>query len=253
MKKISRFSFFAAILTVALMSFSGSVHAQTTEQKVFGNTYGLFVVINNKARFYEFDGDSFAHNSRMDFTLPVGYKSVYGYADAICVIVNDKVRYYKHNGAKWVIDSVLPEFALPAGYGSVFGSKRNIGAVCVVVNNKVQLYGFSGKIWRTDPVSDFTLPDGYRAVFGGSDGIGVAAGNKAQFYAFTGASGWVADSRYDLVLPDGYVTVFGCKNDFNKWESVFVVMNDSVQFYAFDTDTNSWATDSDWVFRLPEK
>jgi len=253
MIKISRFCFFAAILTVALMRFSGGVHAQTTEQRVFGNTYGLFVVINNKAQFYEFNGDSFAHNSSMDFTLPEGYKSVYGYYDAICVIINDKVRYYKHNGAKWVVDTVLPEFALPAGYGSVFGSRRNIGAVCVVVNNKVQLYGFSGKIWRTDPVSDFTLPGGYRTVFGGSDGLGVAVGNKAQFYEFTGASGWVADSRYDLALPDGYITVFGSKNDFNKWESVFVVMNDRVQFYAFDMNKNSWATDSNWFFMIPKK
>jgi len=77
--------------------------------------------------------------------------------------------------------------------------------------------------------------------------------DKVRYYKHNGASGWVADSRYDLALPDGYINVFGCKNVFNKWESVFVVMNDRVQFYAFDTDKNSWATDSDWVFMLPKK
>jgi len=249
---MNRFCFFTAIAMVAMMSYGVVVHAQTTEQRVFGCPNGMFVVINNKARFYSFAGDSPAHNSGKDFTLPAGYKTVYGYDEIICVVINDKVRFYRHDGASWVVDSVLPEFALPDGYGSVFGSRRNIGAVCVVVNNKVQIYGFGGTVWRTNPVSDFTLPGGYKSVFGGSDGIGVAVGNKAQFYEFEGASGWVADSRYDLMLPDGYITVFGTKNPFNRWESVFVVMNDRVQIYAFDRNKNSWATDSNWVFMLPK-
>jgi len=233
----------------------GQVGITANEKRVFGSEAGIFVVVNNKAQFYEFDGDSWIRNSSNDFTLPNGYRSVYGYEDKICVIINNKVQFYVFNGTSWVVDTVIPEsFTLPNGYGSVFGSKRNIGAICVVINNKVQLYGYTGKAkgWDTDSRGDFTLPDGYRSLFGGSDGIGVAVGNKVQIYEFKGAPGWVADARYDLTLPEGYISVFGTKGDWG-WSEICVVMNDKVKTYAFDKDNNSWVTDSNWDFMLPNR
>jgi len=251
---MNRFYFFTAILAIALMGFGVVVHAQTAEPRVFGDEEGIFVVVNQKAHFYEidWDKDSWVANPGNDFTLPTGYRSVYGYHDVICVVINNKIQRYKFNGASWAVDAQFPEFTLPDGYGSVFGSKRSIGGICVIVNNKIQIYGYNGRIWGTDPITDFTLPNDYKSVFGGSDGIGVAVGNKAQFYEFKSATGWTADSRYDLTLPDGYVSVFGTKNPFNRWESVFVVMNDRVLYYSFDRDNNKWEKDSDWVFMLPK-
>jgi hypothetical protein len=250
MKKLRSFIFI--IIALYFVFFNGN--AQNNEQTVFGCSDGIFVVVNDKAQFYEFDGDSWVANSSYDFALPNGYQSVYGYNNVICVIINNKVRLYEFNGVSWAIDSVLPDFALPNGYGSVFGSKRNIGAVCVVVNNKVQLYGFGGTSvgWRTDSGADFTLPSGHQSLFGGSDGIGVAVGDKARIYEFKGSSGWVADSRYDLALPNGYRNVFGAQGDWG-WREIGVVVDNKVQFYAFDEDNNSWATDSDWDFILPDR
>jgi hypothetical protein len=241
-------------VSIALALICSVAQGQNIEQSVFGSAYGVFVVVNNKAQLYEFDGESWVANSHYDFTLPSGYRSVYGYNDVLCVNVNNKVQLYKFNGSSWVVDAVFSEFALPDGYGSVFGSKRNTGAICVVVNNKVQLYGFGGTSvgWRTDSDADFSLTGGYQSVFGGSDGIGVSAGNKARFYEFKGGT-WVADSRYDFTLPNGYGSVFGCKNDFNKWSEIFVVMNNNVHLYYFDDDNNSWVTNSDWDFVLPDK
>ena len=238
------------ILIIALFFVSINSYAQNTEQRVFGCSQGFFVVINNKAQFYEYKGNTWVYDSKKDFTLPNGYKSVYGYEDAICVIVNDKAQLYEFVGNSWVVDSILHEFTLPSGYGSVFGSKRNIGGICVIIDNKVQFYSF-WNTWRTNSNSDFILPSGYRSVFGGVDGIGVAVGDKAQFFEFQGASGWAVDSRYDLTLPNGYKSVFGYKGA-QIWESVFVVIDDKVQLYVFDRNNNKWDTYSDWVFVIPK-
>ena len=255
MTKTLRKLFIIAALLTGFCTIAFAQQAQNTEQRVFGNMEGIFIVVNNKAQFYglDWDSDSWVHDSSKDFTLPNGYRSVYGYYNVICVIINNKVQRYRFNGNSWAIDSSFREFTLPNGYGSVFGSERNIGGICVVVNNKVQFYGFDGRTWDTDSSGDFTLPSGYRSVFGGFDGIGIAVGNKAQFYGFRGASGWVHDSRYDLTLPDGYRSVFGAPNDLRSWNVVFVVMNDRVLYYYFDKDKNLWTAHSDWDIILPRR
>ena len=250
---MNRFCFFTAILAIAMMSSGVVVHAQTTEPRVFGNNDGFFVITNNKAQFYEYEWESESYNydSKYDFALPNGYKNVYGFKDFLAFIVNNKLQMYEFNGASWVVFSGVPEFALPDGYERVF-SGREKGVICVIVNNKIQIYGNNGRIWGTRPAIDFTLPSGYKNVFGGGDSFGLAVGNKAQFYEFTSAKGWTADSRYDLSLPNGYRYVFGSKDSFMRWSKVFVVFDDSVQVYSFDRDNNKWETDSDWVFKLPK-
>ena len=241
------------IVITALFFVSINMYAQNIEQRVFGNDDGFFVIINNKAQFYEYawESDSYDHNSKCDFTLPNGYKSVYGFKDFLAVIINNKVQMYEFNGTSWVTFPRLPELPLPNGYGKVFSGQEK-GAVCVIVNNKVQIYSYNGRIWGTLAAADFTLPNAYKHIFGGADSFGVVVGNKAQFYEFKGGK-WAADSRLDLTLPNGYRYVFGSKDAFMKWNKAYVVFDDRVQIYTFDNYDNKWETDSDWVFVIPKK
>ncbi|MDR4988583.1 MAG: hypothetical protein RG741_07085 [Bacteroidales bacterium] len=196
-------------------------------------------------------GQWFADESSR-FDIPENNRGVLAMGMGTIAVKQDKaLDFYRLNPFNvWEKEAYL-SFQLPKKHDRLMAMKMpwEIGIIAVETEGRVDFYYFYDQSWQYDPTASFTLPSGIKEYYPAGDmTLAVIYDDKLGLYYLSPEAGWqfMDQESYVLKLPEGYEGVVPYER-----RTIAVLKENSLLFYALDTENDRWVMLRDLKFDLP--